>query len=408
MNEQENTFQMIAKTLTGLEEVMAGELSNLGASQVKVVRRGVQFYGDQEVLYRANYLCRSALRIIKPIAVFKAINEDQLYKEVGKIDWTSMMGLHQTFAIDGITSYSNITHSKYLALKTKDAIVDQFRDKYGKRPNINRDNPDFAINIRLFRNEATISLDSSGESLHKRGYRVSTGPAPMNEVLAAGLVLLSGWDGSSAFVDPMCGSGTIPIEAALIAKNIPSGYFREDYSFKRSKDFDENLWEKVKKDATDNIKDTTHPIIGSDWSGRILTVAKENAESAGLLKTIKLETNFFNDLEKPADKGVIVMNPPYGERIKISDIARLYKDIGDTLKNNFEGYQAWIISSNPDAFKHIGLRLSRNITIFNGPLECKYARFEMYEGTKKNKSEKKEKQPEVRFSATGKRKRKRI
>ncbi|MEZ5197749.1 MAG: THUMP domain-containing protein [Bacteroidales bacterium] len=407
MSNRANTFKMIAKTLTGFENVLAGELTKLGAEKIRIVKRGVQFWGDKEMLYKVNYLCRAALRIIMPIAVFKAHNENQLYEEVGKIDWTSFMGLDNTFAIDGITSYSNITHSKYLALKTKDAIVDQFREKYGKRPNIDKDNPDFAINIRVFKDEATVSLDSSGESLHKRGYRVSTGPAPMNEVLAAGLVLISGYDGSTDFIDPMCGSGTLPIEAALIAKNIPSGYFREDYSFKRWKDFDNELWEKVKTDAEAEIRDIDRTIIGSDWSGRILTVAKENVESAGLSNNISLRTSFFNDLERPGGNGIIVMNPPYGERIKTSDIMQLYKSIGDTLKNSYQGYQAWIISSNLDAFKYIGLKPSRNMTIFNGPLECRFACFDMYEGSKKTFAEK-EKKTEERFKPSGKRRRKRI
>jgi putative N6-adenine-specific DNA methylase len=229
----------------------------------------------------------------------------------------------------------------------------------------------------------------------------------MNEVLAAGLVLISGYDGSTDFIDPMCGSGTIPIEAALIAKNIPSGYFREDYSFKRWKDFDNELWEKVKTDAEAKIRDIDHVIIGSDWSGRILTVAKENVESAGLSDIISLRTSFFNDLERPAGKGIIVMNPPYGERIKTSDIMQLYKDIGDTLKNGYQGYQAWIISSNLDAFKYIGLKPSRNMTIFNGPLECRYGCFDMYEGSKKGYTEK-ESKAEERLKPSGKRRRKRI
>ena len=212
---------MIAKTFTGMEEVLAMELTDLGATEVRTVKRGVQFYGDKKLLYKANYQSRVSLRILKPIASFKALNETQLYDEVRKIDWSEYLDLERTFSIDGITSYSNITHSKYLALKTKDAIVDQFRDKFGKRPNVNKDDPDVAINVRIFKNEATVSLDSSGESLHKRGYRVATGPAPMNEVLAAGLILLSGWKGDTNFIDPMCGSGTIPIEAALLARNIP-------------------------------------------------------------------------------------------------------------------------------------------------------------------------------------------
>lgn len=389
MAEETKTFRMIAKTFTGFEEVLANELTELGAEDVRTVKRGVQFYGDKKLLYKTNYQSRASLRILKPIASFKAMNENQLYDEIRNIDWSEYLDIGHTFSIDGITSYSNITHSKYLALKSKDAIVDQFRDKFGKRPNVNKDDPDVAINVRIFKNEATVSLDSSGESLHKRGYRVGTGPAPMNEVLAAGLILLSGWKGDTNFIDPLCGSGTIPIEAALFAKNIPSGYFREDYSFKRWKDFDADLWSEIKTEAENEIKEFDKSIIGSDWSGRILTVAKDNVASAGLENTITLKTSFINDLVPVEGGGILIMNPPYGERIKISDIIELYKGIGDALKQNFVGYNAWIISSNHEALKFVGLRPSRNITVYSGQLECKYAKFEIYPGSKKDGGEKK-------------------
>jgi putative N6-adenine-specific DNA methylase len=386
MDKQTNNFQMLAKTFTGFEEVLASELTQLGASNVKIVKRGILFNGDKKLLYKANYLCRSALRILKPIASFRALNEDELYAEVGKINWEQYLGLDSTFSIDGITSYSNITHSKYLALKTKDAIVDQFRNKFGKRPNVNTENPDVSINVRVFRNEATISLDSSGESLHKRGYRVATGPAPMNEVLAAGLVLISGWNGKTNFIDPMCGSGTIPIEAALFARNIPSGYFREDYSFKKWNDFDPELWQQVVNEAKENIRDIQLQIVGSDWSGRILQAAKENVISAGLEDTITLRTNYIDDSNPPKPAGFLITNPPYGERIKTDDIKSLYKGIGDTLKKEYPGYTAWIISSHNEALKSVGLRPSRNIKVFNGQLECRFAKFEMYTGSKKQRN----------------------
>ena len=385
MDKRTNDFQMLAKCFAGFEEVLASELTQQGASEVKIVKRGVLFIGDKKLLYNANYLCRSAIRVLKPIVSFKALSEDELYNEVGKINWQQYLGLDSTFSIDGITSYSNITHSKYLALKTKDAIVDQFRNKFGKRPNVNTENPDVSINVRLFKNEATISLDSSGESLHKRGYRVATGPAPMNEVLAASLVLLSGWDGKTNFIDPMCGSGTIPIEAALFARNIPPGYFREDYSFKKWNDFDIELWDQIVNEAKEQIRDIDIQIIGSDWSGRILETAKENVKSAGLKDTVKLKMNFIDDSEPPQSPGFLVTNPPYGERIKINDIKSLYKGIGDALKKDYSGYTAWLISSNLEALKFVGLRPSRNITVYSGKLECKFAKFDMYTGTKKQK-----------------------
>ena len=383
MEKQIDNFQMLAKCFAGFEEVLAKELTQIGASEVKIVKRGVLFNGDKKLLYKANYLCRSTIRILKPIATFQALSEDELYAEVSKIDWLQYMGLNSTFAIDGITSYSNISHSKYLALKTKDAIVDQFRNKFGKRPNVNTDNPDVSINIRLFKNEATVSLDSSGESLHKRGYRMAAGPAPMNEVLAASLVLLSGWDGKTNFIDPMCGSGTIPIEAALFARKIPPGKFRDDYSFKKWNDFDPDLWKQVIDEAKEQIRDVDIQIVGSDWSGRILETAKENVLAAGLKDTVTLKMNFVDDSEPPESPGFMITNPPYGERIKVEDIKSLYQGIGDALKKDYSGYTAWIISSNIEALKFVGLRPSRNITVYSGKLECRFAKFDMYTGTKK-------------------------
>lgn len=378
-----NSQKYIAKTFAGLEDVLAKELTGLGAKDIKTLRRGVQFAGDKKLMYEANYLCRTALRVIKPIATFKAFDEDQLYNEIGKINWSEYMGLNNTFSIDGITSYSNITHSKYLALKTKDAIVDQFREKFGKRPSVNKDYPDLSINVRIFKNECTVSLDSSGESLHKRGYRKATGPAPLNEVLAAGLIQMSGWNANSNFIDPMCGSGTIPIEAALLALNIPAGFFREDYAFKKWKDFDAELWEGIKNKAKENKKEFKYKIWGSDWSGRILTTAKENVASAGLENEITIKTSFFDDLEPPEGGGFILTNPPYGERIKTHDIIKLYKGIGDSLKQKYSGFTAWVLSGNMDALKFVGLRPSRNIIVFNGPIECRFAKFEIYSGSKK-------------------------
>jgi putative N6-adenine-specific DNA methylase len=384
MNEKAGNFRMIAKTISGLEETLTGELEQMGVTDLKPVNRGVQFVGDKASLYKANYLLRTALRVIKPIAVFQADDEIQLYNEVYKIDWTQYLNVDGTFSVDGVTSYSNITHSKYLALKTKDAIVDQFRQKFGRRPNVKLDNADLVVNVRIFRNECTVSIDSSGESLHKRGYRVETGLAPISEVLAAGLVLLSGWDKKSPFVDPMCGSGTIPIEAALIACNIPPGYFRKDYCFMHWQDFDSDLWENIRKEADSKIVEYKGDIVGSDRSGRILAIAKKNVKSAGLNHVVILKASYLNDLIPPGSGGVVVMNPPYDERLKTEDVVGLYKRIGDALKQHFQGYQAWIISGHREALKFVGLHPSRNITLYNGPLECRFSRFEIYEGSKKD------------------------
>ncbi|MCB2221890.1 MAG: class I SAM-dependent RNA methyltransferase [Bacteroidetes bacterium] len=385
MENKADSFRMIAKTISGLEEVLARELEELGAKQVRTVNRGAAFFGDKKLLYKANYCCRTALRILQPIAVFEAANEQKLYDGIGRIDWSEYLDINGTFAVSGVTTYSNITHSKYLALKTKDAIADQFREKFGKRPNVKLDNPDLAINVRIFRDECTVSIDSSGDSLHKRGYRVATGPAPISEVLAAGMVLLSGWDGTTNFIDPMCGSGTIPIEAGLIACHIPPGSFREEYSFKHWNNYEPELWEEVRLDAEAKRKnEIPGKIIGSDWSGRVLQTARENVRSAGLEHVVKLGVDFIRDTIPPEGKGIMISNPPYGERIKPHDIEKLYSEIGDSLKKNFTGYSAWIISSHKEAMKHVGLRPSRNLTVFNGQLECRLACFEMYEGSKKD------------------------
>lgn len=411
MGNDSKRFRMIAKTIAGLEEVLANEMNAMGASGVKPVKRGVEFFGDKKLLYKANYLSRTALRIIMPIAIFKAENEQQLYDGIGRIDWSDYLGVDGTFSVDGVTSYSNITHSKFLALKTKDAIADQFRNKFGRRPNVRLDNADLVVNVRIFRNEATVSIDSSGESLHKRGYRKATGPAPLSEVLAAGMIYLTDWDKKSTFIDPMCGSGTIPIEAALIARNIPAGYFRQDYCFMHWKDFDKTLWQEIKTEAENKIRKISGQIIGSDRSGRVLAVARENAESAGLSNAISFRSSFFADLEPPEGKGLIVMNPPYNERLKTEDVIDLYKSIGDTLKRNFTGYQAWIISANIEALKFVGLRPTRNLDLNNGQLECKYSKFEIYEGSKKRiwaEKQKEEERESESFKDRGKGKRRRI
>jgi putative N6-adenine-specific DNA methylase len=376
------TRTYIAKTFSGLEEVLWKELRSLGAKNLKTINRGVQFEGDTELMYKANYQCRTALRILMPIANFQARDEQQLYDEISKINWEQYIRLKGTFSIDGITSYSNINHSKYLALKSKDAIADQFRDKFGKRPNVDTEDPDVKINIRLFRNGCSVSLDSSGESLHKRGYRLETGPAPINEVLAAGLIQISGWNAKSNFIDPMCGSGTIPIEAAMFALNIPAGFYREEFNFERWNDFDEELWEKVKVDANKNKSDFSNQIIGSDRSGKILQVARQNVKSANLEKQVKLWLGYVEDSEPPEGKGVMISNPPYGERIRVDDINKLYKGIGDNLKKNYAGYSAWIFSSDENALRHVGLKPSKKIKLFNGPIETSFCKYEIFEGRK--------------------------
>ena len=285
-------------------------------------------------------------------------------------------------SIDAVISYTVFTNSQFVAQKSKDAVVDRLRDKLGKRPSVDLENPDLRINIHLFKDLCTVSLDSSGQSLHRRGYRKSTGPAPINEVLAAGLVMLSGWDITVPLLDPMCGSGTLLIEAALRAKNIPAGFFRGEFGFMKWKDYDPELWEKVKSEANDRISTVKLQLFGADRAGRAIDSALENIRFTGLQQEIMLKEISFEESVPPVDKGFIICNPPYDERIKLDDAIAFYKMIGDTLKRKYAGYEAWFISSDIESLKFIGLRPSRRITVFNGPLECRFVKFEIFSGKK--------------------------
>jgi len=380
-----NTFDITAKTILGLEELLAEEIRNAGGSQTEVIHRGVKFKGSKEVLYACNYTCRTALRFLKPQWEFSASSDTELYNRCLKLPWDMLMGLENTFAIDGAVFNSGITHSMYAALKTKDAIADFFRNKYGRRPSVNTDNPDIRFNVHINRNHCTISLDSSGSSLHLRGYKVSPGNAPLSEVLASGLIMLSGWDGETTFVDPMCGSGTLLTEAAMITCKVPAGYFRKSFGFEGWKDFDPALWRSVKEKADGKRCDATARIIGGDKSSLAMRSTRKNVSSTGLDKFISLHPTAFEKLERPEGPVHILLNPPYGERIKTDDIIALYKQIGDTLKQNYQDAEAWIISGDMKAVKFVGLRPSKKIRIFNGPIECRFMKYELYAGSKKAK-----------------------
>lgn len=379
-------MKILAKTFYGLEAVLAEELKNLGASDIQILTRAVQFEGDEKLLYRANLELRTALRLLVPFRTFKTKHENHFYKKIKGIDWSEFLSLEDTFAIDATTQSKYLDHSKYLSLKAKDAIVDQFREKTGLRPNVNTRSPNLRINVHLSKdNLCTLSLDSSGDSLHKRGYRISSVEAPINEALAAGMILLSGWQKKSNFIDPMCGSGTLPIEAALIAYNIPPQLHRSNFGFKKWKDFDKDLWEDVVQEAREKIIGFEHRILGFDKSFEALRISNHNALAAHMEGKIIFRRQKFEKLDPPSENGFLIMNPPYGERIEQEDINAFYKMIGDRLKQKFSGYEAWIISSNKEALKNIGLRPSRKITLFNAALECKFQKFELYEGTKKRK-----------------------
>ena len=383
MNE---TFEMVAKTLYGLEEILAGELLALGANDLQIGRRMVSFTGDKELLYKANFCCRTALRILKPIYHFKAKDADTVYKEVKKIAWENYLSLDKTFAIDSVIYSEDFNHSKFVAYRTKDAIVDYFMEKVQKRPSVRVNNPDLYINIHISHNDCTLSIDSSGESLHKRGYRVDQTEAPLNEVLAAGMILKTGWKGESNFVDPMCGSGTLLIEAALIARNIAPGVYRKEFAFQKWIDYDEELFDRIYSDDSQE-RPFEYLCYGSDISQQAIDIALENVRSAGLVKYINLKAMPFQQYQEAPKPGILVMNPPYGERISSHDLMGLYGIIGERLKHVFTGYQAWIISYKEECFEKIGLRPSEKMKLMNGSLECEYRCYELFEG--KNKDYKK-------------------
>ncbi len=382
----ETDFKMIAKTIFGLEEVLSTELQRLGAKNVEVHNRAVSFTGDKGFMYKANICLRTALRVLVPIETFTIKDEKSLYDAIQSINWEDYMDVTDTLAIDTVLNSDLFTHSQYLSQKAKDAIVDQFRIKHNERPSVDLDRPTLRIHLHVFKDTCTVALDSSGESLHKRGYRDKTNLAPLNEVLAAGMVLLSGWDKRSTFIDPMCGSGTILIEAALIANNIPPGYYREAYNFegwKKILAFDEELYNTIFDAAIDKITNHEQKIIGGELSPNVAKKAKENIKHAKVDDIVSIKNCNMTDFEVPPGRGVVIMNPPYGERMVKDNIEELYKMMGDTFKKNFSGYDCWVLSSNLEAFKHVGLRPSRKITLFNGQLECKFMKYEMYQGTKK-------------------------
>jgi putative N6-adenine-specific DNA methylase len=379
---KEATFPLIAKTISGLEDVLLTELETLGATGVMKLNRAVSFSGNLEMMYKVNYACRTALRILKPLFHFEITEQKDLYEKMYEFPWEDFLDAEHSLAIDAVISYTVFTNSQFVAQKSKDAIVDRLRDKLGKRPSVDLENPDLKVNVHLFRDSCTVALDSSGQSLHRRGYRKSTGPAPINEVLAAGLIKLSEWDTVTPLFDPMCGSGTLLIEAAMLAKNMPAGYFRREWGFMKWRDFDAVLWEKVKEDCRALISTGNLLIHGSDRAEHAIQSARENLRFTNLYDDISLKVISFEDSIPPFEKGFIISNPPYDERLQIEDSLAFYKMIGDTLKRKYAGYTAWLISSDLETVKFIGLRPSRRIPVFNGPLECRFLKFDLFAGKK--------------------------
>ena len=379
-------FRMLAKTLYGFEPILAKELRNLGAGNVEEGVRNVAFDGDLGFLYKANLCLRTALKVLRPVGKFKVFDQTDLYKKVYGIDWPSYFDVDKTFAIDTTISSEVFNNSMFVSQKAKDALVDRFRAVLHKRPNVNSHDPDVRINIHLQGNVCTISLDSSGNSLHQRGYRVATNIAPINEVLAAGLLLMSGWDGRQDFMDPMCGSGTILIEAGMIACNIPANINRTSYTFMNWKDYDEELHEKIVEASLNKTREFHYKILGYDKAPSAVRKAQENVENANLSEYITVERKDFFRTEKPMEAPLhMVFNPPYGERLPIA-AEEFYGKIGDTLKQGYPNTQAWMITSNLDALKSVGLRPSRKIKTFNGRLESRLVHYEMYSGSKKAKN----------------------
>lgn len=372
-------FEMIAKTFQGLEEVLAKELTELGANNVQIGRRMVSFTGDKEMMYRANFSLRTAVRILKPIVHFKASTADEVYEKVKSMNWDEYMDWGMTFSVDAVVYSDVFRHSKFVAYRVKDAIADYFNEKYGKRPSVRLNNPDLVFHIHIAQEECTLAFDSSGESLHRRGYRVDTGAAPINEVLAAGLIMLTGWHGECDFIDPMCGSGTIPIEAALIARNIAPGIFRKEFAFEKWRDFDSELFSHIYEDDSKE-KEFYHKIYGYDVDGRMVGCARRNVKSAMMGDYIEIECRDIKDFKQPENRAMIVVNPPYGERLVSDSLLEVYKTFGERLKHAFQGNEAWVISSNYDCFDSIGLKTSARIPLYNGDLNCEFRKYEMFQG----------------------------
>ena len=397
---QQATFSMLAKTFKGLEEVLAQELIALGANEVQLERRAVSFRGDKALLYRANLCLRTALRILVPIASFKAKDTDALYNQLKKINWSAYMHSSTSFAIDATVYSETFRNSRFVTYRVKDAIADYWMEKENQRPSVSTREPDLLINIHIGNEQVTVSLDSSGESLHKRGYRVATTEAPISEVLAAGMLLMAGWNGQFDLYDPMCGSGTFLIEAALIARNIAPGVFRSAYAFEKWPDFDADLWSDIYNDDS-HERDFAHKIYGSDASFYAIQQAAKNIKAAGVQKDIELkqirieEIKWSNDAingQMVNDKMVnalVMLNPPYGERLHSNkEMEDLYAAIGSTLKHQFAGSTAWIISSNAAAMKCIGLKPSKKYHLLNGELDCQFNRYDLFAGKRNDQMSK--------------------
>ena len=376
-------FEIKVTTFFGLEEVLEKELHQLGGKDIVPFKRGVSVVGDLGFLYKINLCLHTALKVIIPIVKFEANNEQELYDNIKLIEWERFISNTDTIMIEGVTNSEIFTHSLFVSQKVKDGIVDRFREKTGSRPDVDLIHPAFKVYVHIFKNEVSLHLDSSGDPLYKRGYRSDINEAPMKEVLAAGLVKLSGWEKHLQLIDGMCGAGTIAIEAALWANNIPPGYYRNEFGFMKWQNFDETLYETIYESSINKIKNEPVEIIANDIDNPTLKKAITNTKHAKVDDVVSCINQSFFDITPTRKGGVIILNPPYGERMPVTEIEKLYKEIGDKLKKDFKGFSAWIISSSPEAIKSIGLRPSRRIHLFNGSLECRFLKFDLYDGSKK-------------------------
>ena len=379
-------MNIVVKTLFGLEEILKKEIEDLGYTNVNVLNRAVELKGEWKDVYILNYKCRLAIAVLVKIEEFRIKNEDDLYKQAKKVDWTKYFDLKKTFAVKGAVFSELFNHTQFPMLLVKDAIADVFRDKFEERPNVNVKSPQVLFDVHIAANNVvSISLNTSGAPLYQRGYRQGTGEAPLNEVLAAGLITLSGWDKKSTFIDPMCGSGTLVIEAALMAADIPAMVEREHYAFKNFTSFEPEVWEEVRNSANNRPIKLDFDIIGSDSDAEVLVKARRNARSAPVGNMVSFEIQEMKDMEVSSQKGTLICNPPYGERIG-DEIQELYTQMGDVFKNKLVGFDCWVISSNVEALKFLGLRPDRKIKLFNGSLECSFRKFAVYEGSKRVRS----------------------
>ena len=381
-------MHLTATTQFGLEQLLADELYHLGADITHIGSRAVEFIGDHRLLYEVALWSRLSMRLLRPFAAFHAADEKGLYREVSRIDWQDFIGPGQTFAITPVVNRSTFEHSLFVAQLTKDAIVDQFRDRTGERPSVDTRTPDVRLHLRMTENDVILSLDAAGDSLHRRGYRQHTNEAPLNEVLAAGLVLLSGWDGKQPLIDPMCGSATILTEAGLISQRIAPGLFHQGkFGFENWYDFDPALWNQVREEAkAQRIEEPQAYLAGSDLDPKVIDMAAANITAAGLEDCVRLSVRDVKDAVAPAKEGpgVVLTNPPYGERIgEEAEMTALYKTIGDALKTNFQGYDAFVFTGNLEAAKSIGLKAKRRTPLFNGPIDCRLLKYELYGGSRR-------------------------